>query len=107
MGVDGTPISVERASRDILGFSLFHGPGESVANRGDGRGVTLPMAAMTGLGNVELVADALPNAYARLLVLRLGVLDNGWSDEAEDRSRKPGGGRFIGVAKGSEQSASG
>jgi hypothetical protein len=38
----------------------FHGPGESVARRGDGSGVMSPMAEMTGLGTVELAADGEP-----------------------------------------------
>lgn len=48
------------ASRDILRPNCFHGPGESPANRGDGKGVRSPMAAMTGLATVELAAEAEP-----------------------------------------------
>jgi len=46
-------------SRDIL---RFHGPGESLANRGDGRGVRSPIAEMTGLATAELAVDAEPKA---------------------------------------------
>src|SRR5690242_11276400 len=48
------------ASRDPRRPNCFHGPGESVANSGDGRGVRSPMAEMTGLATVELAAEAEP-----------------------------------------------
>ena len=52
--------------------------------KGDGRGVTSPMAEMTGLGYVELAAEGEPKTPLRL-VLRLGVLEMGLrlSEEAE------------------------
>jgi len=37
-------------SRDVRLASFFHGPGESLASSGEGRGVTSPIAEMTGLG---------------------------------------------------------
>ena len=58
--------------------SRFHGPGESLESNGEGRGVTSPMADITGLGTVELAADAEPKALARAEVLKLGVLDTGF-----------------------------
>jgi len=67
-------------SRDIL---LFQGPGESLARSGDGRGVRSPIAEITGLATVELAAEAEPKG-PYMPVLRLGVLDIGRSDWAED-----------------------
>ena len=53
--------------------------------RGDGRGVTSPIAEMTGLGYVELAAEGEPKMPVRL-VLRLGVLEMGFrlSEVADD-----------------------
>lgn len=68
------------ASRDE-GLMCFHGPGESPASNGDGRGVTSPMAAIMGLATVELAAEAGPKTKAA--ALRLGVRDIGRREEAE------------------------
>ena len=51
----------KEVSRDaFLPIRCFHGVGESLPRRGDGRGVTSPIAEMTGLGTVELVAEVDP-----------------------------------------------
>lgn len=66
-------------SCDVRKSSCFQGPGEPFAISGDGRGVRSPIAEMTGLGTVELAAEADPKApYAP--ALRLGVLETGRSD---------------------------
>lgn len=78
-------------SRDVRRFSLFHGPGESLDKRGDGSGVRSPMAVMTGLATTELAAEAEPNGPYNP-VFRLGVLDIGRRDCADEefRSERPG-----------------
>lgn len=63
--------------------SFFHGPGECEDRRGEGRGVTSPIADITGLATVELAAEAELKAPEMLPVLRLGVLDSGCREEVE------------------------
>jgi hypothetical protein len=72
------------ASRDVRLPSFFHGPGESDDSKGEGSGVTSPMAEMMGLATVELAVEALPRALAKAPVLKLGVRETGLSDEADD-----------------------
>lgn len=73
----------EGVSASLDGFlpNFFHGPGESPASRGDGRGVTSPIAVMIGLGTVELAAERGLNGLPKPAAFRLGVLDMGWSEE--------------------------
>ncbi len=63
--------------------SFLHGPGESQASSGDGKGVTSPMAEITGLGYVELAAEEVAKKPPWLPVLRLGVLEIGLREAAE------------------------
>ena len=87
-------------SRDVRLASFFHGPGESSASRGEGRGATSPMAEITGLGTAELAAEADAKAPAR--ALRLGVLDTGRRDWADDLLCRESAGRCTdldGVAR--------
>lgn len=83
--------------------SCLHGPGECVDRRGEGRGVTSPIADIIGLGTVELAAEAEPKAPDRLPVaLKLGVLETGRRDEVDDLCWRGAPGRFgvlQGVAK--------
>ena len=70
------------ASLDDGRSSLRQGPGESPDSSGDGSGVTSPIAVMMGLGTVELVPEAPPNALEKA-ALTLGVLEMGCSDDAD------------------------
>lgn len=83
--------------------SCLHGPGECVDRRGEGRGVTSPIADITGLGTVELAAEAELKAPDKLPVaLKLGVLEIGQRDEVDDLCWRGRPGRFEvlqGVAK--------
>jgi hypothetical protein len=82
------------ASREARRPSCLHGPGESLANSGDGRGVRSPIAEMTGLATVELAAEAEPKG-PYFPVFRLGVLETGRSDWAEDLFRSDRAGRLV------------
>lgn len=48
----------------------FHGPGESPDSKGDGSGVTSPIAVIMGLGTLELAVEPKPKAKADF---KLGV----------------------------------
>lgn len=60
----------------------FQGPGESPESSGDGSGVRSPMAVMTGLETLELVAEPKPRPKAA--DLKLGVRDTGFSPGGDD-----------------------
>jgi hypothetical protein len=85
------------ASPDVRLPICFHGPGESLANKGEGRGVTSPMAEITGLRTVELAAEPEPKTPWMLPVLRLGVLEIGSRDWTEDLCCRESAGRFTGL----------
>lgn len=78
----------------------FHGPGECVESRGEGKGVTSPIAAMTGLATVELAAEAEPKAPDRLPALKLGVLVIERREEAEGMCLKESFGEGFGFLAG-------
>lgn len=54
-------------------FIRRQGPGESPESRGEGKGVTSPIAVMIGLGTRELAAE--PRLRARAADFKLGVRD--------------------------------
>lgn len=60
----------------------FQGPGESPESSGEGSGVRSPMAVMTGLETLELVAEPKPRPKAA--DLKLGVRDTGFSPGGDD-----------------------
>jgi len=84
-------------SRDIRLPNFLHGPGESFESKGEGRGVTSPMAEITGLGTVELAADAEPKGFPKFGVFRLGVLEMGLSEEDDVFGCRLRAGRLVGV----------
>lgn len=57
-------------------------------SKGDGSGVTSPIAVMTGLGTLELLAE--PKPWAKAADLMLGVRDTGFrlgADDLRDKER--------------------
>lgn len=72
-------------------WSLLQGPGESPDIKGDGNGVTSPMAVIMGLGTREL--DAEPNPRPKAADLKLGVRETSFklgTEDLCDSDRAPG-----------------
>lgn len=93
---DSTPGVAAGVSREGGRANLLQGPGESPDRRGDGSGVTSPIADMIGLGYVELAAEAVPKPGPKLF-LKLGVRAMGRRDEADVLWCRPNAGDLAGV----------
>jgi hypothetical protein len=62
---------------------FFQGPGESLDNSGEGKGVTSPIAVIIGLGIAEFAPNGVASALATAS-LTLGVRERGRSDVVDD-----------------------